>query len=149
MKLFFNDGFSVKCCKEHLWTVSSCNNGNNSKNRNYKPITLSTEQLLDVNSEITIKGNGHNKNKDYKIKTYYKSGKNNKWQIPIVKPIEFDNKSILPINPYLLGLCLGDGHIQQKKVYFTIDKNDYLELFEEFLHKKESNNRNDNIKNKY
>lgn len=145
-EVIFNDGFSVKCCKEHLWTVSSCNNGNNSKNRNYKPITLSTEQLLDVNSEITIKGNGYNKNKDYKIKTYYKSGKNNKWQIPIVKPIEFDNNSILPINPYLLGLCLGDGHIQQKKVYFTIDKNDYLELFEEFLHKKESNNRNDNIK---
>ena len=70
---------------------------------------------------ITIKGDGYNSEKNYNIETYYKSPNgNNKWQIPIVKPIEFINDNKLPIDPYLLGLGLGDGSFNGKNIRFSL-----------------------------
>ena len=53
-KVTFNDGYSVECGDEHLWTIF---NDNERK-------TLTTKEILEI---------------DYK-----------KWQIPVVKPIEFE-----------------------------------------------------------
>ena len=75
---------------------------------------------------IKIKGNGYNLTKEYIINTHYKSKNgNNKWQIPIVKPIKFKNNDTLPIEPYLLGLALGDGCFSKIGVKFGIHKDDY------------------------
>ena len=130
-RITFNDGFSILCCGDHLWSVSSPNYGNNRKNdRLKKSLVLSTKQMYE-GENITIKGNGHNKDKNYKIDTYYKSSNgNNKWQIPIVKPIEFNNNNKLPIDPYLFGLGLGDGSFSKKNIKFTQHKDDFDELFE-------------------
>jgi intein/homing endonuclease len=130
-RITFNDGFSILCCGDHLWSVSSPNYGNNRKNdRLKKSLVLSTKQMCE-NENITIKGNGYNKDKNYKIDTYYKSSNgNNKWQIPIVKPIEFNNKNKLPIDPYVFGLGLGDGSFSKKNIKFTQHKDDFDELFQ-------------------
>lgn len=129
-QITFNDGYSVKCCKEHLWTVSSNNSGENSKNRENRYVTLSVEQMLDKDLVIEQKGTGWNKKRPYKFSTYYKlKNGNSKWQIPIVKPIEFYNNDILPIEPYLLGVCLGDGNVNNTWVKIELHKDDFDEIF--------------------
>jgi len=132
-KITFNDGFSILAGDEHLWSVSSPNYGKNRKNeRLKKSLVLSTKQMYE-GGKIKIKGVGHNKNKEYEIETHYKhSNGNNKWQIPIVDPIQFERGDILPIDSYLLGLGLGDGSFSQKNIRFSVHKDDYDDMFESF-----------------
>lgn len=131
-KITFNDGYSIIVGKEHLWTVSSNNSGENSKNRENRFITISTEQMLDENLVLEQKGTGWNEKRPYKFKTFYKQKNgDSKWQIPIVKPIEFENNDVLPIEPYLLGLALGDGHFTKSSaIAISLHKDDFEELFE-------------------
>lgn len=130
-KVLFNDGYSILTDDEHLWSVSSPNYGKNRQNeRQKKSLVLSTKQMYD-GGKIKIKGFGHNKEKEYDIETYYKSPNgNNKWQIPIVKPVQFVDNNELPIEPYLLGLSLGDGHFDKTgRCRFVVHRDDYEELF--------------------
>jgi len=129
-KITFNDGFSILSGDEHLWSVSSPNYSNNRKNeRQKKSLVLSTKQMYE-GGKIKVKGINSNKNKEYEIETYYKSPNgNNKWQIPIVKPIQFERNDNLPIDPYLLGLGLGDGSFNKKNIRFSVHKDDYDDLF--------------------
>ena len=147
-KITFNDGYSIISGDEHLWSVSSPNYGKNTKNeRLKKSLILSTKQMFE-GGIITIKGDGYNSEKNYNIETYYKSPNgNNKWQIPIVKPIEFINDNKLPIDPYLLGLGLGDGSFNGKNIRFSLHKDDYDELFSNHLLKE--NKPQDNKRNGY
>jgi hypothetical protein len=133
-KITFNDGYSAITDDEHLWSVSSPNYGKNRKNdRIKKSLVLSTKQMFE-GGKIIVKGNDYNKNKDYEIETYYKSSNgNNKWQIPIVKPIQFERIDILPIEPYFLGLSLGDGHFDKShNCVIVVHKDDYDELLSEY-----------------
>lgn len=87
--IYFNDGTSARSCDEHLWNV-------NTYIRNWRGNPFMTKSLRDImDSGLQFK-NG-----------------NNKWYIPIVKPIEFQEKD-LKINPYVLGCLLGDGCITVK-----------------------------------
>jgi len=130
-KITFNDGYSTTCCKEHMWTVTSNNGSVNNKNRPIRYTNLTIEQMLDKDLELEQRGFGWNEKRPYKFKTYYKqSNGQNKWQIPIVKPIEFENNFTLPINPYLLGVSLGDGHIKKNgSILIELDENDFDEIF--------------------
>ena len=132
-KITFNDGFSILAGDEHLWSVSSPNYGKNRKNeRQKKSLVLSTKQMYE-GGKIKIKGVGHNKNKEYEVETHYKhSNGNNRWQIPIVDPIQFERNDSLPIDPYLLGLGLGDGSFSKKNIRFSVHKDDYDDMFESF-----------------
>jgi hypothetical protein len=131
-KITFNDGYSITTDNSHLWTVSSCNSGENSKNRENRYTTLSVEQMLDENLILEQIGTGLNKKRPYKFKTYYKrKNGSSKWQIPIVKPIQFDNDDTLPIEPYLLGLSLGDGHFTKSSaIVIELHENDFDELLQ-------------------
>ena len=132
-KVTFNDGYSIITDDEHLWLAMSPNYGKNRKNeRRKKSLILSTKQMYD-GGKIKIMGDGYNKDKEYEIETQYKSPNgNNKWQIPIVEPIQFENNNELPIDPYLLGLGLGDGYFNRNKIKFSVHKDDYDELFRLF-----------------
>jgi hypothetical protein len=133
-RVTFNDNVSVLVCKEHLFSVKSRGFGDNSKNkRNKESIVLSVEQLLNNKLFLEINGSKNNSNRNYKFKTYYKEkGGSNKWQIPIVKPIEFISNE-LPLNPYLLGLILGDGGITQGSVSFTTEDVEIVETIKSIL----------------
>lgn len=130
-KITFNDGYSTTCCKEHMWSVTSSNGSINNKNRPVRYTNLTVEQMLDEKLELEQKGYGWNEKRLYKFKTYYKvKNGDSKWQIPIVKPIEFENEYILPIEPYLLGVTLGDGHINNTGVIgIELHKDDFDEIF--------------------
>lgn len=81
----FADGGSTECTPDHLWTVS---NGYDRKRGVTRSLTLA--ELMDAGIQ-------------------YDSGAY-KWAVPLVDPVEFDQAAEpLPVDPYLLGLLLGDG----------------------------------------
>jgi hypothetical protein len=123
----FSDGHSIKVCEDHLWNVKL-----NGGTKGY--ITLSVKDLLDSSKTITYNGTGRNIKKEYTIPTYYKDKQNrNKWSIPIVKPISFDLGVKLPINPYLLGLLLGDGGLSQRSIRFSTVDTELINSIEHIL----------------
>jgi len=83
----FNDGTSTMCDKEHLWSVNQ-------------------QTKLDPNDDFTVMKTSdiiEKLNSDPKGEFNYK--------IPTVKPVIFDEKE-LPLNPYLLGLLIGDEYFK-------------------------------------
>lgn len=86
-KVSFSDGTSTEACKEHLWLTRT------QKNRDLgrKGSVKSLEEI--INSLRIGKQNKRNHS------------------IPVVRPIEFESKEKLLLDPYLLGSLLGDGCI--------------------------------------
>ena len=85
-RITFSDGTFTEACGEHLWHTRT------DKDRNYnKP--GSVKNTKDIRDTLRVR----------------KIRKNH--SIPLVLPIEFEQKEKLPIDPYLLGSLLGDGCI--------------------------------------
>jgi len=90
--IVFSDSHSIICGEGHLWEVgvlkwtSRKENGKEIRTRKRKYIITSTKEL-----------SGHIHKPD------------NRLSVKLNKAVEFSNKD-LPINPYLLGVWLGDGH---------------------------------------
>ena len=85
-KVHFMDGRIVECCIDHLWKVY------------YKGVSkvMSLKEIIDSNKLLTVKSCG---TKEY---GYY-----------VQKPfVDFPNKKTI-IDPYLLGLLIGDGSLSE------------------------------------
>lgn len=85
-KVTFRDGAWVRCNLDHLWAVRDTNIRRKGKPFAVKPL-----------KELLARG----------LKT---SDGKNKWDIPLVSPVEFSQKSFL-IPPYTMGVLLGDGSL--------------------------------------
>lgn len=79
----FSNGSKILAHEEHLWTVS--------KRGNKNPLTITTSEIK----------------KDYKY-TEKNGKKRYRYHLPFIKPIQYP-KTELPLDPYFLGLWLGDG----------------------------------------
>jgi len=89
-RVVFSDGTSTECCNDHLWYTSTHNERKNKSG--------SVKTLCDIRS--TIK--------------HLKDSKNtNNHSVPMVKPVLFDKVKIT-IDPYLLGVLLGNGCLSNK-----------------------------------
>ncbi len=100
----FTDGTVVEACDEHLWSVYTPSQ----KKRNTKNNILTIKDMLDKEKTVVSDGVSYNEKKKYITKTYYKLKNGDcKWYIPMVKPVEF-NPIDVKIDPYLLGVLLGD-----------------------------------------
>ncbi|GGW46317.1 hypothetical protein GCM10010350_32880 [Streptomyces galilaeus] len=95
-RLVLSDGSSVECDDEHLWIVgTSCG-----WHRGQAPKVMTTREIrLDA-----FKANG-----------------SSKWYIPAATPVDIGDDSGLPLDPYLLGLLLGDGSFRHNLRLSTID----------------------------
>ena len=98
-KIVFSDQTTAYCDAEHLWSVNSFNQRNQKTNIRGKTLSIPdhTFQILKT-SEIM---------EDVKIK----GGLN--YRLPNVLPIEF-NKTDVKIDPYVMGILLGDGCLTKK-----------------------------------
>lgn len=94
-KVIFSDRAETECCGEHLWQVHSAS-AKYSGTRSYV-------------KELS----------EFKDSLYHKNG-NRKWYVPIAKPAQFTEKE-LPLNPYLLGVLLGDGCLRHRVLFSTAD----------------------------
>lgn len=83
-RVHFTDGASTECTEDHVWRVASAYDRKKGTHR-----VLSLAQL---------RANG----------LRYESGPA-KWSVPLVEPVHFEDAGPLPVDPYLMGLLLGDG----------------------------------------
>ncbi len=103
-KVTFNDGTSTHCGLEHLWAVNSMNQRNRKTRKDGKSIRLPKDENFKVLSTAEI------------IKNLKVSGNRFlNYRIPTIKPVEFQRK-MLTINPYVLGVLLGDGSMMSSIV---------------------------------
>ncbi len=93
------DGRTVRCGIDHKWLVS------NSGWKGEKERVVTTKYLIE--SGLTKAANS-GKNIEYKFK------------LPDIKPVPFTEED-LPINPYLIGLLLGDGTLDKSVRISTLD----------------------------
>lgn len=114
-EITFRDGTKTRCGLEHLWTVVSKKQREN--NRKYNRNNFMVLPLKDIL-------------KDYKYKDSAKGTVIHKYSVPINKPIKFQNKCNLEINPYALGLLLGDGGFTGSVITFTNSENELFESLE-------------------
>lgn len=102
-KVEFLDGTSTECTLNHVWTLS-----NNYDRRNNTTRNMSTKDILDEG-------------------IYYDCG-TAKWAVPMVSPIEYGKKEKLPLDPYFLGVLLGDGCFTNSRVSMSAHNDDVAEL---------------------
>jgi len=96
----FDDGSSVRVTGDHLWQVHT----RLMKFQGQRPAVKTTLELLD------------------------ELGGKRKWYVPMVAPVEFVSKR-LPMDPYLLGVILGDGSLSSGHVEVSTD----LEIVESLV----------------
>lgn len=90
----FEDGSSIKASSDHIWTVQT-------KNRNkIKKEFHENDGWFDIDTETMSKDFCHVRRNG--------KGKEYKYRVPMTMPVEYSEKH-LPVDPYTLGVCLGDG----------------------------------------
>jgi len=96
-KVTFTDGASTECCDEHLWAVRTPQQKFRKKGYQVKALSEIRHNLVD------------------------KQG-NHRYHIPMVEPVNF-TPSPVQLDPYLLGLLLGDGGFSNRKAvsFSTVD----------------------------
>lgn len=100
----FNDGTHVDCGLEHLWEVQTLEDRRNNK----KARILQTKDMIGKE----IKG----------IKSPYKD-----YSVRLVKPVEFESKlDERDLNPYYLGVLIGDGSLSRSHLNITIAEEEML-----------------------
>lgn len=95
-RITFTDDVFVDCCDEHLWKVSTSKNRDNNKKDIYD--ILKTKDMI---NNLIIDRDGR---RNYKL--------------PITKAVYYNN-NILTLDPYLLGILIGDGSMTQKNTSFS------------------------------
>lgn len=118
-RVTFSDGYFLDCAGDHLWKVTSKRirsnsgdkwdlaNGRNPDNwKCNKPIVLSTDEIAKTLNE--------------------------EYWIPTTKPLKF-RKTEVTIDPYLLGLILGDGGITKGSIIFSTSDDELIEEIQKRL----------------
>lgn len=117
-KVTFRDGTSTRCGLEHLWRVETKKQReNNRKYEDNRHMIIPLSQIIKDYKKYIIDPNHSSKG----MYAY-------KYSIPIANAMSFDNNVQLPLNPYALGLLLGDGGFTGSVLTFT---NAEDELFDE------------------
>jgi replicative DNA helicase len=115
-KVEFTDGTHVNCDSEHLWNVNTLNM------RESKTRVKGKSVYKPNNGYVTMKTSDM-------IGDIKKRGRYN-FRLPNISPVEFNYKPI-SIDPYLLGVLLGDGSITDHGI--NISTNDD-EIFDNIKH---------------
>ncbi len=119
-KVTFHDGSSTECCDEHLWltqTYSQRNADGNAKRLGKswdcaKPKVRSLSEIRTTLRSSHLNALNHS--------------------IPMVSPVEFV-ESPVPVDPYLLGVILGDGSVRSNTVKISIADEEIIERCRLFL----------------
>ena len=82
-KVTFSDGSWTLAGPDHLWTAGT-------KSMLHQGYPMKVVTTMDMANSL-----------------------HRQWSIPMTEPVEFDPQDTLPCDPYLLGIVLGDGHINK------------------------------------
>ena len=98
-KITFTDDTSIICDKDHLWQVRDT-----TKNNGW--------QVINTQTLFKIGAINHN---DRRI-----------WEIPITEPVHFEKRKVT-IDPWLLGVLLGDGTFCNREVSISNTEQDIID----------------------
>lgn len=129
-KVQFTDNTYVNCDEEHLWSVNTLNMRTSKKRKQNKTIYTPN------NNYITMKTSEM-------MRFIKKRGRYN-YRLPNIDPVDFEKKDIL-IDPYLMGLLLGDGYLPIDGSCNISTKDD--EIFENIKHLSEHTSFNEYSRN--
>ena len=93
-RVTFSDGAATECTADHLWEVASAYDRKRGVTR-----SLSLAQIMEKGPT-------------------YRSGPQ-RWAIPLPEPVTFADPGPLAMDPYLLGVLLGDGSFRNGTVTFS------------------------------
>src|SRR5690606_6564916 len=96
----FDGGSELIATDNHLWTVEKRYKPRRDASQKYKTVTVSTEEIA---RSVTFGGRP-------------------RYRIKVAAPLRFDQKP-LPIDPYVLGVWLGDGRNNRGSI--VIDEGDF------------------------
>jgi len=99
-RVLFDDGSELIATDNHLWTVEEWYTPRKGASKKYKTVTITTEEIA---RRVTLGGRP-------------------RYRIKVAAPLRFDQKP-LPVDPYVLGVWLGDG--RSNRGYLTLDKGDF------------------------
>lgn len=138
-KIEFSDDTKSYCDSEHLWSVNSHKQRSSKTKINGKSVYFPDKTFQTLKTSEMIN--------DFKLK----GGKLN-YRLPNIKPVEF-GETELPINPYVLGVLLGDGCLTEKNQPHLITSDEFIKDKVMLLHENSScskyNGRFDGYKNLY
>lgn len=115
----FSDGVSVRCDKEHLWTVNTW------QQRHKRPMKNGIRKHFIDNSFKTTKTLGELMDLGFRMPKYHNE---HQFRIPICSPVEYNEREV-KIDPYLLGYLIGDGSFE--RCTLTVGVNDEQALIEQ------------------
>ncbi len=95
------DGRWTECCDEHLWMV--CNQPSRSKGAPFR--VVQTQEM---------------------IATGLKRGANYLYGLPLIEPVSYPEANLL-IDPYVLGVLIGDGCLRERVATFRADEQDIVD----------------------
>lgn len=99
--LNFSDGSSVVCTQDHIWTVQRTDDRRLKRTRDVVTTHLINKPRMN-SGPAALWGDG--------TRAY--------WFFPMCLPVQFPKRS-LPIDPYLLGILIGDGNLEEHSVKFS------------------------------
>jgi len=103
-----NDGTFVRCNADHLWNVRR----RSTRTRKPSPSSPTRKKREEafVWKTLTTKEIAET------------VGQRRRWQLPVLEPVVFDHQEALPLDPYVLGVFLGDGSWAKEQASVTTDK---------------------------
>lgn len=99
-RVVFSDNTSTECCDDHLWNVKTEND--RGQNKGWRTLPLS------------------------EVRGFLARNKKRQLSIPMVEPVEFEKQEI-PLDPYVLGVLLGDGSMTANFVRLTSADDELVE----------------------
>ena len=109
-RVTFADGRSMLCNDEHLFTVRY--KGKNGGRRVYKERSVTVREMLDSG---IVDSSGRSR-----------------WFVPLSAPVEFSERSHV-IDPYVLGVLIGDGCLSGTSIEFSSNEEDIVEKVSDIL----------------
>jgi hypothetical protein len=110
-KINLRDGRKIEVCEDHLWKVWDKFATANGKRGGW--VIKPTKELASSYVNLRIDSKYRKKHNVIKQIPEYR------YAVPLSKSLQDETKKDLSIDPYVLGVLLGDGCISQKSITFT------------------------------
>lgn len=131
----FEDGAVIKASADHVWTVQT----KDSRRTSRRPLKYTDRWV--ANSKLGLRDTGgwfdittEEMLADYVSSRNDRKGHEYKYRVPMCEPVEYPKKD-LPIDPYTLGVWLGDGDSTSARITCAdADKDEMMEHLRSFGH---------------